>query len=89
MDGSNSRTARYSEELHEVEPYNLEWITSTLGIYEINSPEMKAAYFYAYRNLYKTKFENKKTNILTKIIKNHIFCVPYMFLASLVDCLSA
>lgn len=48
------------EELHEVEPYNLEWITSTLGIYNINSPEMEAAYFYVYRNLYKTKFENKK-----------------------------
>lgn len=65
------------EELHEVEPYNLEWITITLGIYDINTPEMKATYFYVYRNLYK------------KIFKNHIFCVPYMFLASLVDCLSA
>lgn len=60
MNGSNSRTARYSEELYEVELYNLEWITSTLGTYDINSPEMKAAYFYDYRNFYKTKFENKK-----------------------------
>ncbi|UYZ22037.1 hypothetical protein [Mesobacillus jeotgali] len=56
--------------LHEEEPYDIDWIINTLSIYDIDSPELKAAYFYAYKNLYKTTFQNKKINILMKIIKS-------------------
>ena len=47
--------------LHDEEPYKIEWITSTLGIYDDNRPEIKAAHFYAYKNLYNTIFQNKKS----------------------------
>ncbi|HDR7223713.1 TPA: hypothetical protein QCX01_002918 [Bacillus toyonensis] len=49
------------DQLYEEEPYNIEWVTRTLDIYaEDSSLQLKAAYFYAYKNLYDTKFRNKK-----------------------------